>query len=90
MQLITLDGARMKSVRETHLYLAAALRFPVYYGRNLDALHDCLTEFCGDMIVILRHSDAMEQNLGDYAERLLTVFTDAAESSSLRFVIDPA
>ena len=90
MQIITLDGARMTSVRETHLYLARELRFPAYYGRNLDALYDCLTEFCPDMILILRHSEAMKNNLGEYACRLNQVFRDAAEQSNLRWIEDPS
>lgn len=90
MQIITLDGARMTSKRDAHLYLAQTLRFPVYYGRNLDALYDCLTEFCGDTVLILQNADAMRRDLGDYGERLLETLSDAAENSELRFFVDPA
>lgn len=30
--------------RQLHLLLARYLEFPQWYGRNLDALYDCLTE----------------------------------------------
>ena len=90
MQIITLDGARMTTVRETHLYIAQQLRFPAYSGRNLDALYDCLTEFCPDMILILRNAETMKENLGDYADRLNQVFTDAAAHSNLRWIEDPS
>ncbi|MDO4851989.1 MAG: barstar family protein [Clostridia bacterium] len=90
MQIVTLNGARMTSKRDTHLYLAQTLRFPVYYGRNLDALHDCLTEFCGDTLVILRNVPVMRAALGDYGDALIAVFEDAAEASGMRFFIDPA
>ena len=32
-----------------HTQLAEALRFPAWYGSNLDALHDCLTELSQDV-----------------------------------------
>lgn len=31
------------SMAQIHMQLAEALRFPSWYGNNLDALHDCLT-----------------------------------------------
>lgn len=39
-----LDGARVESVPELHDALAAALALPDWYGRNLDALADCLRD----------------------------------------------
>ena len=44
MRTITLDLERMTSVPALHKYLRSALALPVYYGANLDALYDCLTE----------------------------------------------
>lgn len=89
MQIVVLDGSRMKDRRSTHLYLAQTLRFPAYYGRNLDALYDCLTEFCGDMLIILQHAPSMLSLLGQYGEDLLQVFQNAAESGCTRFFVDP-
>lgn len=89
MQIITLDGARMTGKRETHLYLAQTLRFPVYYGRNLDALHDCLTEFLSGSVIILRNESAMLASLGEYGESLLTVFRSCSDYG-VRFFIDPS
>ena len=86
MQIIVLDGKRMTGKRETHLYLAQTLRFPVYYGRNLDALHDLLSEFFLDSIIILRHEADMLQSLGEYGEALLAVF----HNSGVRFIEDPS
>ena len=47
---IVLDAMRLQSKDEAHKYLRDALNFPEYYGGNLDALHDCLTEIDGAAI----------------------------------------
>ncbi|MBR3271658.1 MAG: barstar family protein, partial [Clostridia bacterium] len=41
---VFLDGARIDSPRELHETFAASLELPDYFGRNMDALHDCLTD----------------------------------------------
>lgn len=43
MELI-LDARRLSTREEAHIYLREALELPDYYGNNLDALYDCLTE----------------------------------------------
>ena len=39
-----LDGSSVGSREVLHRTLAAGLRLPDWYGGNLDALHDCLTD----------------------------------------------
>lgn len=41
-----LDGAELVTKRHALDGIAAALSFPEWSGRNLDALHDCLTDLC--------------------------------------------
>lgn len=41
---IILDGRTVDSRETLHQRLSELLHLPVWYGRNLDALHDCLTE----------------------------------------------
>lgn len=43
MELI-LDASFLGEREQAHEYLANMLELPAYYGRNLDALHDCLSE----------------------------------------------
>ena len=41
---LTVDLSNIKTVEELHAELKAAFEFPDYYGGNLDAFHDCLTD----------------------------------------------
>lgn len=44
MKQISLDGNLLADAAKVHDYLKEMLGFPEYYGKNLDALHDCLTD----------------------------------------------
>lgn len=44
MKIIEIRQSDFQTAAQLHSYLAAHLQFPAYYGSNLDALFDCLTE----------------------------------------------
>lgn len=44
MNEITLNCAGLETKAQLHGALAEALSFPDWYGKNLDALYDCLTD----------------------------------------------
>jgi len=48
---LTLDCRN--SMEQIHAQLAEALRFPTWYGNNLDALHDCLSAVSQDLQITL-------------------------------------
>jgi ribonuclease inhibitor len=41
---VELDCRKMTDRKAAHAYLKQALALPDYYGNNLDALYDCLTD----------------------------------------------
>jgi len=75
---IILDGRAMTDRSAAHSHLAQRLGLPGYYGRNLDALYDALTEISTDTRIILEESGAVTESLGSYGEALLETLRDAA------------
>ena len=80
MKMILLDGRQMTDRGRAHTYLQQQLELPEYYGRNLDALYDCLTDM-NRVQIVLTYIAEMTENLGDYADMLLAVFAEAAEEN---------
>lgn len=62
LRLYPLDGRMMDSKDALHSHLYMQFSLPAYYGRNLDALWDCLTEKEPGCILIQR-ADAAEKSL---------------------------
>lgn len=84
-----IDGAAVRSRDELHDALARQLSLPAYYGRNLDALFDCLTELREECEITLRDPERLFAALGVYADVLQAVLRDAAaENPRLRFTLE--
>lgn len=81
MKQITLNGKKMTDRNSAHDYIASKLGFPEYYGKNLDALADCVSEFCLDRYIRFSHYEQARENLGEYAERIVEVFSDIAQEN---------
>jgi len=73
---------------EIHEELYRVLSLPEYYGRNLDALHDCLTDISEDTVLAVYLPD----DRSTYMDRLCRVLRDAElENRHLAVVFnDPA
>ena len=54
-----LDGSSVGSREALHRTLAAGLRLPDWYGGNLDALHDCLTDITEPTELVIRGGAAL-------------------------------
>lgn len=72
-----IDGKLIK--KNGHDYLMEVLDFPDYYGKNLDALYDCLCEMECEIVLV---------NSSEVDEDILDTFKDAAnENEFLKFCI---
>ncbi len=88
MKTIVLKLTEIKSKEELHALLAEKLNLPEHYGKNLDALHDCLTDIHDETEVIAEDLDALKEALGRYGnsfERVLIDSADENENLSVRF-----
>lgn len=85
MREIILDGRDMDNRAQLHQQLREKLDLPDHYGRNLDALNDCLGEL-RDVRITLRYAQAMVNSLGAYGLQVLEVFRQAQQGrADLRF-----
>ena len=81
IETIRLDGAGLCRREEAFALLGEALALPEWWGRNLDALYDCLTGELGRPVRLeLSGREALEAT--DFGRRLLRVLEDAAAASS--------
>jgi hypothetical protein len=91
--LVLLDASRWTSDADLHRDIAAALEFPAYYGRNLDALNDCLRDVVDYEYGTTRDATGLVLALTDYdtfvarsprsAQIVLDIIADQARCAAI-------
>jgi len=88
VRLVKLNGARMRSCKGAHAYIAKKLGFPSYYGNNLDALFDVLSTWGNPVVIKIKNTKQLRRNLGEYGQAMLHTFEEAAQSNrSLKLIM---
>ena len=77
MENYTIDCTDLQDPRQLHQRLHSILCFPEWYGHNLDALYDCLTERRTDYRILLQGWPATANWASDFE----AVFADAQEDN---------
>ena len=80
------DGAEMSSRETAYAVIARVMHFPSWFGNNLDALADCLSELRRDSVVIFRQTSSLSAQLGEYAGMILACFRDCAREVGFQFI----
>lgn len=71
-----IDCSTIHTKEDLHRIFRDTLSFPDWYGSNLDALHDCLTEISGK--VRLLDWETAENRLGVYGKKAKKAIAAAA------------
>lgn len=89
----TIDGSGIRSKGEFYAAVAAALSFPDWFGRNLDALHDCLRDLSwlppGEHVLVWAEPEVFERADPAGYEAVTSVLTDATEPGRLAVRLSP-
>ena len=80
MKTVRLNGTQLTNRQEALELLGQALDLPEWWGRNLDALYDCLTE--PGRAVRLELSDRAAMEAAPFGRLLLRVLKDAAAAGT--------
>lgn len=84
---LVLDACRMKSLDDFYNEVSSVLKMPDYFGRNFNALDECLTDLewlpAEGYLIVIKHAEFLLCNEPlDTLESLLSVFSDTGEEWS--------
>ena len=93
-QVVEFDAASWSSDADMYSAFASRLQFPNYFGRNLDALNDCMRDIAsGDygwdpftqtgLVIVLRSFDSFAAIDRRTAQLMLDIFADQARCAIL-------
>jgi hypothetical protein len=99
-KVVALDAGEWHTTQDALLSLGEALDFPSYYGKNLDALVDCLRDVAGfdygsdpeseGTVIALDHYDKFTTLLSQMAWTILDILADTGRQALLighRFIV---
>ena len=80
MKSVILDAKKMVEKEKMHEYFAKKFDLPEHYGKNLDALFDCLCEINEPTLIKLKNESALQD---DTKESLTQLFRDVFNENAL-------
>lgn len=81
MRQVRLNIEYLKDKDTMARFMSWEFRFPSYFGGNLDALNDCLSEVSEDVEIVMDHKTVTEICADDYAYKVLIVLSRAVEEN---------
>lgn len=88
MKNIIINGKHMTNRQTVHLYLKYKLDLKDYYGNNLDALWDVLSDYDVSLKICLINKDVMIKELNGYGQSIIDLFQDVSkENKNIAFKI---
>ena len=80
MKSVILDAKKMLEKEKMHEYFAKKFDLPEYYGKNLDALFDCLCEINEPTLIKIKNENALDSAI---KESLIQLFRDVCSENAL-------
>ncbi len=88
MKEIVIDGENIENMADIHSIFAEGLSFPEWYGNNLDALRDCLTDISEEVTVTVVNRDTLFEKLNvRYGRFLKTLEYSEKENENLKIIL---
>jgi RNAse (barnase) inhibitor barstar len=88
-----IDGTRIRSKGDFYDAVAVALSFPDWFGRNLDALYDCLRDLswlpAGEHVLVWSAPEVFRDADPDGYGAIVDVLADASEVGVVRVELRP-
>ena len=78
MIVLKIDGAEIQNLPQLHQTFAETLSLPGWYGKNFDALYDCLNDYPKDILIRIAGFSQLKENLGRAADVFSRVLTHEA------------
>jgi RNAse (barnase) inhibitor barstar len=82
------DGSAVRSKEQALAAIGEALEFPEHYGRNLDALFDCLTDLSwlpeAEHVLVWAHHQVLAQHDWKGYQQVRSTLEDGAASTTGR------
>lgn len=89
MKVCILDGKTLENKEMLHNVLTDTLGLPDWYGRNLDALYDCLTDVQEETEIWIKNESFLREHLGNYAVVLMKMIDRSAkENERIKYGIE--
>ena len=83
-----IDGKAVQTREDVYNTAVRAMSPPEWFGRNLDALWDLLTDLCDPLTVVVIETDLLREHLGSFADTLLKLLAQAAERENITLIVD--
>ena len=80
MKSVSLDAKKMLEKEKMHEYFAKKFDLPEYYGKNSDALFDCLCEINEPTLIKLKNENALDDGA---KESLIQLFRDVSNENEM-------
>ena len=82
---VFIDGEKIRTNDDLHAAFKAAIPLPDWYGNNLDALHDVLTDLPAPVGVIAVNLTQLQKHLGRRCSGFLRLMRELNAREVIRF-----